>query len=353
MTGLRTDADSTIEHYMDLLVQHEWLARGGLGWSVVCRLDPTGSAEQAVVESLGASPVYRDVDIRESDLYPTVELFISVDSNCVSILERDGIYHSKIEWLRWLSRDARLWHVSWHARGHDQFVYAENGQLLVHYPEFRMDDATIYGEIPPLLEDHIRILIGSPSNERLIKRAAAMATVESASSFQLRDSMLIGTQRALLADRLIEGDPNRALSLRHVDSELYGHVSEANTTQRRQICLLVLNRMAQRYFAKSTEVVKAANAGVNQDVQALGELMPGLIEHSINLGREWFNGPGGTPREEDRRWMRWQASIATRLALQALAEDTGSFEMLIAAKSATGKGWPELRAQITKKIIAR
>jgi hypothetical protein len=48
--------------------------------------------------------------------------------------------------------------------------------------------------------------------------------------------------------------------------------------------------------------------------------------------------------------MRWQAQIAARLAIRALIQDTDGSEMLIPAKNALGKGWPELRRQIPSRI---
>ncbi|WP_113702048.1 hypothetical protein [Nonomuraea lactucae] len=343
------DADSVIEHYIDLLVEHEWLARGGLGWSVIRKTAGTGSAGRMVAESFGSFPEFRDVDFRESDLYPTVEVFINENENGFGILERDGIHQRRHAWLRWLSRDASLWHVSWVARGHEKFVYAENGQLLVDYPEFCMDDAAIYGDAPASLGDHLRILTAALSNERLVKRASAMAMVDVATGFRLHGDMLQGRHRALLADRLIEGDPESVLSLGHVDHELLACVAAATRLHRRQICKLVLDRLVQRYFAKWPELAQAASAAFDRDAAVVSYLMPEIVEQNIRLGREWFNGPGGTPREEDRRWMRWQAGIAVRLAIRSLIDEEDDSEMLITAKNALGKGWPELRRQILSR----
>jgi hypothetical protein len=107
-----------------------------------------------------------------------------------------------------------------------------------------------------------------------------------------------------------------------------------------------MDRLIQRHFANWPELAQAGSAAFDQDAAIVSALMPGIVEQNIRLGREWFNGPGSTPREGDRRWMRWQAGIAVRLAIRSLIDDGDDSEMLITAKNALGKGWPELRKQI-------
>jgi len=116
------DADDVVVHYLDLLDEHPWLSNGGLGWSVIQKSADTRSIEQLACETFGAFPEFRDVDFRESDLFPTIEVFITGGDGLFCVLERDGIHQRRSDWLRRLSRDARLWHVSWHPRGGEKLT---------------------------------------------------------------------------------------------------------------------------------------------------------------------------------------------------------------------------------------
>ncbi len=345
------DADDVVVHYLDLLDEHIWLSNGGLGWSIIQKTGETRSIEQLACETFGAFPEFRDVDFRESDLFPTVEVFITGGDGLFCVLERDGIHQRRSDWLRRLSRDARLWHVSWHPRGGEKLAYAVDGRVLVDYPHFCMEQA-VYGDEPDALGDVLRVLTASPSNERRFKRAAAMAVVEIAGGLRLRGDLLQGRQRALLADRLTED----ALSLRDVDPELHEALIATGAPHHRWICTLIADRMIQRYFTQWPEVAKATQAAADRDTATVITLMPGLIDQNIRLGKQWFDQPGGETREEDRGWMRWQAAIAARLAITALAREADDllvrdgFELLVPAKNALGKGWPELRRQILKRI---
>ncbi|GII91749.1 hypothetical protein [Sinosporangium siamense] len=347
------DVGKVVEYYTALLARHEWLTRGGLGWSVIHRLGGSRAGERAAVEVFGSFPEFREVDVRESYLYPTVELFVDehMEDGVLSVLDRDGFHQNRPEWLRWLSRDARLWHVSWGVRGHEKLIYAENGRLLVHYPDFCTDEAEIYGDDPTALGDRLSILTGAPGNGRQVKRAAAMALVEVAGGVRLHEDVLFGRQRALLADRLVEDDPEQAFSLPHVDPELHLRLTAASQEQRRRMCELVVDRLAQRHFPKWPEPMRAVDAALAHDAGTVTALMSGIVETNIRLGREWFERPVDGPREENRLWMRWQAGISARLVIRTLVEGGDGSEALIAARKALGKGWPELRRQILSKIL--
>ncbi|MEV6149966.1 hypothetical protein AB0L53_06445 [Nonomuraea sp. NPDC052129] len=312
-------------HYRDLLETEQWLG-SGLSWTVVRPVaGAIGPAQVAARLTGGGRPEIRELDVQDTELDGFHVLFVDTVGDGVMLFERwGGGYEDRPEVLGWLSEDAYVWNLGWHAGGGERIIHAVPGRS--GYETVDLTDSGAYsGALGPGVE-RVRAASG------WARKAAAMALVEELTGARLDREWLTGARTAVLIDTPTSAGPLEPLGLEHVEPELERRLRALDAAGRRAVLIAVAGELAARFQLWDEPVEEALRA----DGPLGAEVRDGLLLMHAPLLRDWMDSNGGFPREGDELWQRWVASLAVRHAL--LNPDDG-LHSLTYARRALGPEW--------------
>ncbi|MBB5077507.1 hypothetical protein [Nonomuraea endophytica] len=292
-----------IDHYRDLLHEQQWLQADGLCWTVVQAGDDADLVRRL---SPGALPEVRDLDVREdpANLAPLPVVFTDGDA----LVETMGsAYLDEPEVLARLSRDARVWSVSWGPRSGVQVTQAADGAVIRRWREF--DENAAPAADFSALDDARR------ADDRFTVRAAAMAAVDAATGARLDAAWFEDTRRAFILDHPSPAAPPLLPPFAHTDPERDTFLRSLPLDVRRAVLATVAGRMP---------------TGLDDDSAQLDAL--------YDLCGEW---------QESGEAQQLHAGLAIRAAARAAEGDATNFDALASARSALDTArWAALDAEI-------
>jgi hypothetical protein len=176
-----------IDHYRSLFNRYQWL-EDALCWTVVQPLD-----EEITVDDLlwrlngGRAPEQRTM------AYPTEEA-IDEDLPVLFVFEGEGAW-GFLEFtygmapsdrvLTELSKESRVWMVTWHFNGGYTILYAADGEIRAWMRDFIFTEHRIERGDPSVLADFRAVLGSLDSEDYRGKRSAAFAFIEAATGMSL------------------------------------------------------------------------------------------------------------------------------------------------------------------------
>ncbi|WP_344979145.1 hypothetical protein [Streptosporangium fragile] len=176
-----------IDYYRSFFERHQWL-ENGLSWTVVQPLN-----EEITVDDLlrrlngGRDPEQRIMD------YPGEEamdegcpvLLVSRGEGTWGFLELAYGFGLSDRVLTELSRESRVWMVTWHFNGGYTILYAADGKIRARMRDFIFTEHRIEDGDPSILADFRAMLDTLGPEDYRGKRSAAFAFIEAATGMDL------------------------------------------------------------------------------------------------------------------------------------------------------------------------
>jgi hypothetical protein len=345
-----------VTHYQNFLESHQWLANG-LSWTVVEPAKPSTDPLRTVAAKLtgGGSPeIARDLNIRETDLYPVQALFAGTSGSHVVLLEKGGAYVSSPEVLAWLSDGARVWNVGWHIHGGERLTYAVDGEILASVHELNPRQMTgtapdsIAEELTPLRDAaSVDLSRASALTEAWVRKTTAMGIVEQVTDVRLDAAWLARSRTAILIDPPLSV-PLEPLGFGRADPALDARLRAAAEETRREVLLLLVRVLSERHdldddvIASALETIRAGGPLDDQQRED-------LLDMQLELNEGWQPVLDETASDPDR--LRAAAGMAVRHALLEAGEHTAHFQAVTYTRRILGAEWPGLRAELERLTI--
>lgn len=331
--------DEVVDHYCDLL-ERTWLGLG-MAWTVVIADDePTGLHEVATSLSGGAPPeIWEDTPRMVADRINGINDFIFMESGSrINLIEPGTIHENFHEFLRWMSAGRRVWSVSWHIKGGERLVCAENGEILFGLGE-HFDVNRPFGTDVAMARRELEMMRRHTLLER---KAAALAIMGLHGRCLLDEAWLDSPQQVIAVDQPIPAGATPPSAFASVEPELAARLRGATPAARRGFLIRLAERLADRYDLHIPEI-----ATVLDHVRAGRHPTPAewrdLATETMYLAQDpWYADPAHATPE----WRRWQAAIAIRHALRSLDGGGENIESLLSARNALHDEWENLRAEI-------
>jgi hypothetical protein len=191
LLGLRHN-DHVIDHYRNLFERHQWL-ENGLCWIIVQPLN-----EEITVDDLlrrlngGRDPEHRIME------YPTEEaidelqpvFFVFEGAGTWGFLEFTYGMAPSDRVLTELSKESRVWMVTWHFKGGYTILYAADGKIRARMRDFIFTEHLFEDGDPSILADFRTMLDGLGPQDYRGKSSAAFAFMEAATGMGLESEWL-------------------------------------------------------------------------------------------------------------------------------------------------------------------
>ncbi|NAS22816.1 hypothetical protein GT755_14095 [Herbidospora sp. NEAU-GS84] len=335
-------ADMVADRYRMLLSEHEWL-HAGFSWTIV----RAGVSSSHSWLSRGALPDFRHLEPREPeglDLVPIEIVFVVRSGEHLIAVQVERPSVDVKSHIRHLSGQGPSWSLTWNMYGDLRFLYAADREIRA---DSGADDFVLLAPegLPRETREAIARLKSVAGMGSRAARAALMATFEKISGFRLDEEWLQSNQPAILLEKPLTQLPPCPSALETTDPDLYALLRTKPEASRIAVLSHVVDRLAEQ-FGFDWESLKEARRAVSRRDVLSGKTRQALTEETFRLGRDWRHAPGGTA-DEEALWSRWEAGIATRLAVRAAIEDPGNFEALYLAGNAMKSGWSSLRDILT------
>ncbi|MEV8637023.1 hypothetical protein AB0395_35820 [Streptosporangium sp. NPDC051023] len=186
-----------IDYYRSFFERHQWL-ENGLSWTVVQPLN-----EEITVDDLlrrlngGRAPEQRIMEYpREEAMEESCPvLLVSEGEGTWGFLELAYGFGLSDRVLTELSRESRVWMVTWHFNGGYTILYAADGKIRARMCDFIFTEHRIEDDAPSILADFRAMLDTLGPEDYRGKRSAAFAFVEAATGMDL-DSELPDVENA-------------------------------------------------------------------------------------------------------------------------------------------------------------
>ncbi|WP_406311903.1 hypothetical protein OHA77_24845 [Streptosporangium sp. NBC_01639] len=171
-----------INYYRDFFERHQWL-EDGLSWTVVQPLN-----EEITVDDLlrrlngGRAPEQRVMEYpgEEAGEEDRPVLLVSEGEGTWGFLELAYGFGLSDRVLIELSRESRVWMVTWHFKGGYTILYAAGGEIRARMRNFIFTEHRVENGDPSILADFRAMLATLDPEDYRGKRSAAFAFIEAA-----------------------------------------------------------------------------------------------------------------------------------------------------------------------------
>ncbi|MFI7534418.1 hypothetical protein [Streptosporangium sp. NPDC049376] len=176
-----------IDYYRDFFERHQWL-ENGLSWTVVLPLN-----EEITVDDLlrrlngGRDPEQRVMDHPGEEAMDEGRpvLLLSEGEGTWGFLELAYGFGLSDRVLTELSRESRVWMVTWHFNGGYTILYAADGKIRARMRDFVFTEHRIEEGDPSILTDFRAMLDMLGPEDYRGKRSAAFAFIKAATGMDL------------------------------------------------------------------------------------------------------------------------------------------------------------------------
>jgi hypothetical protein len=329
-----------VAHYEGVLrADSAWLSEG-LAWTVVLpRAENLSLTEVGQRLTGGGRPVMSELEeVDERDL-----IYLGWSDTATAIVEPDGFsYAGHPPVLKWLSRNAQAWHLSWNLTGSSRLCYATDGNVLAEVHGLKSavavgaDANSISAEVAMLRE-----AVGSPWPAL---QATAMAIVESRTGACLDQQWFEEPRVVVHIDQPISPDIP-PLGFSHHERDLDSKIQHVSQATRNTIFIYTIEELINRFdlgLVRISEGLQAAREG-----RPLGESQWHEMDTvREELGHQWAGQPTAEREQDTWGWRRWVAANAVRHSLRSLSENSSYLDGLTFARFAFSEEWPVVREQI-------
>ncbi|WP_433432296.1 hypothetical protein [Nonomuraea sp. CA-141351] len=331
--------DAAINHYRNLL-DRTWL-RESIAWTVIIADDRPVEFQEIATMLAGGAPaeVWEDTPRMATERISSINHVIPVRAGSRINLIEPGVIHTNIdEFRRWMSSGRRIWSTSWHIKGGETLICAENDEILFGISEYFDTDRPFGADVAAA--QHELDIMRQPS--LFERKAAALAVMELHGGFRLSSEWLDSPQPVITIDRPIPLGAIPPSAFASAEPELAAQLRNASPAARRSFQIRLIERLADKYDLRIPQVTTILDH-IRGDTHPTHRQWRDLAIETTYLSQDhWY----GDPADAAPEWLRWQAAIAIRQGLRALDADARNTESLLSARNALHDTWEYLREEI-------